>query len=149
MIEQMKKEIILATKSGDTIKKNILKLVVSEVQLEESRRNKPLKDQEIENIIKKFIKNIEETMSYMKNKDPYKENPPMELVEEITQLMLWLPIKASKKEIEEALTEHCSSVIIGKNKGQAMGIAMKTLKAIGLSVDGKDVEEVVNEIINE
>lgn len=145
----MKKEIILATKSGDTIKKNILKLVVSEVQLEESRRNKTLKDQEIEGIIKKFIKNIEETMSYMKKKDPYKENPPIELVEEITQLMLWLPIKASKKEIEQVLIEHCSSAIIGKSKGQAMGIAMKTLKGLGLSVEGKDVEEVVIGMINE
>ena len=144
MIEQMKKEIVSATKSGDTIKKNILKLVVSEVQSEESRRNKSLKDQEIENIVKKFIKNIEETMSYIK-----KQDPPLDLMKEIAELSLWLPIKTSKKEIGEVLTKNClESIIQAKNKGQAMGIAMKTLKSLNLPVEGKDVEEVVNEMVN-
>jgi hypothetical protein len=37
---------------------------------------------------------------------------------------------------------------VAKNKGQAMGIAMKTLKSLNLSVNGKDVEEAVLEMVN-
>lgn len=143
MIEQIKEEIVKATKRKDIITKNILKLVVSEVQAEEARRNKTLSQNEIESIIKKFIKNNEETLQYVK------EPEALVLMNEIATLSLWLPIKTTKKEIGKVLTEHCLDAIVGaKSKGQAMGIAMKTLKSLNLPVEGKDVEEVISGMVN-
>lgn len=155
MIELLKAKIIESRKTNLTclntygagkIATDLYKTLLGEIELEASRKNRDLKDEECLLIVKKFLKNGKEFIQQIKG-----TGRPMlgaQITEELILLEKLLPKTASKKEIEEVLTEHCSSVIIGKNKGQAMGIAMKTLKSIGLSVEGKDVEEVVNGMIN-
>ena len=156
MIELLKAKIIESRKTNLTclnvygagkIATDLYKTLLGEIELEASRKNRDLKNEEYYSIVKKFVKNGKEFIEQIKG-----TGLPMlgaKITEEIILLEKLLPETASKKEIAEILTNDCLDAIIGaKNKGQAMGIAMKTLKSFNMNVDGKDVEEVVNEMIN-
>lgn len=155
MIELLKDKIIESRKTNLTclnvygagkIATDLYKTLLGEIELEASRKNRVLKDEECYSIVKKFLKNAKDFVEQIRG-----TGRPMlgaKITEEIILLEKLLPKTASKKEIGEALTKHCLSDIIGKNKGQAMGLAMKTLKSLNMSVEGKDVEEVVSEMIN-
>lgn len=151
MIEFLKEKIKEARRYKNGVTLNLLTTLLGDFQLESSRKNRELKEIEYHNIIKIFIKNLKESLKHVDSIQSIhsKESLPIVINEEISILEQLLPKTLSKKEIGEVLTSKCLDAIIGaKSKGQAMGIAMKTFKSLNLSVDGKDVEEAVNEMVN-
>lgn len=147
MIELLKEKIKESRKLNNKDSLSILTTLLGEIQLESSRRNKDLDQKSCEAIVRKFIKNNNETLKYINCHDDSIDCIGFNY--ENTILESFLPKTLSKKEIGETLTKNClESIIQAKNKGQAMGIAMKTLKSLNLPVEGKDVEEVVNEMVN-
>lgn len=156
MIELLKEKIKESRKTNLTnlnmygandIATNLYKTLLGEIELEASRKNRELKIEECYSIIKKFLKSNEDFAENIKNSD--RTMLKASLYEEKLLLEALLPKTLSKKEIGEILTKHCLDAIIAcDNLGKAMGIAMKTLKSLNLQVNGKDVDEVVNEMIN-
>lgn len=145
MIELLKENIkeCRKNKNGDALK--VFTTLLGEIQLESSRKNRDLTSQERENIVKKFIKSIYESMEHLDSSG----SQYLDLSYELSLLKDLLPQTLSQEAIEKYLTEHCLGAIVGaKNKGQAMGIAMKALKSLNLPVEGRDVEEVVNGMVN-
>jgi uncharacterized protein YqeY len=147
MIEILKEKIKESRKENNKQSLSILTTLLGEIQLESSRKNKELNNKDCESIVKKFIKSNNETLEYI---SPNEDSTDfLSLKYENIILESLLPKTLSQKEISETLIKHCLDAIIGaKNKGQAMGIAMKTLKSLNLSVNGKDVEEAVLEMVN-
>lgn len=120
--------VIDAVKNGDTIKKNILKLVISEIQNLENhkdRKFKKVEDQEIYHIIKQFIKNNNETIALSKDSSV--------LVEENNILQKLLPEEFTESQLYKVVHTNpqlVSMILSSKNNGQAMGIALKTIKSL-------------------
>jgi uncharacterized protein YqeY len=145
MIELLKINIKECRKNKNEDALKVFTTLLGDIQLESSRKNRDLTHKECEDIVKKFIKNNHETMKYLDTTG----NKYMSLAYELSLLQDLLPQTLSLKEINEVLTKHCLDAIIGaKSKGQAMGIAMKTLKSLNFNVDGKDVDEIISEMVN-
>lgn len=132
MLENLRKLLKEARKAGNKIHMKLLQCIIAEADLLVARNGK-VNEQEIENIVLKFIKNNNETIAIISR--PYiEENQYMESL---------IPKFLTKDEIKAALA---NADVLGKNAGQATGIAVKYLKDLGLKAQGKDVSEAIKEI---
>jgi hypothetical protein len=87
------------------------------------------------------VKSNEESLSHLD--DPAKKAV---LLEEIAILSEFLPKTLGVDDIVAALAPVSDALKGAGNEGQATGIAMKHLKAAGMSVGGKDVSEAVKRV---
>lgn len=132
--ETLKTEIVAAVKSGQEIKRDILKLTLSEAQ----RLNK-YDDQSLINIIKKLIESNNEILKY---------GHDVKLVKENEILKRFLPATLSKEQIKEKLRPIHPALLSAKG-GQSIGIALKYLRGEGLSFNNSDIKEIIEELCNQ
>lgn len=138
MIENIKTRLKIALKEKNEIEKNILRLVLGEVQTIESKEGM-INEQRVIKIISKIIESNNETLSYSaisKRKDI--------LVEENKILTSLLPKAMTSDEVEEFLVPYAAEIKAANSEGQGTGLAMKKLQ--GKIVNGKAVNEVVRKI---
>lgn len=137
MIDQIKRDIVTAMKQKDETKRNILRLVLTECELIENRGQSvdPVK------VIQKLIKSNEETLSYNPGDDVVTK-----LEKEISIMEEYLPKKLTKADIMTILSPLEEQIVNAKNDGQAIGIAMNTLKKVGGIVDPSEVKTVLGKI---
>jgi len=126
-----------AMKARNTIEREILGVALGEIQTVEGRKGE-ITEEETASIVKKLIKSNRETIEA----GPDAERTAL-LEREIAILESLLPKAMGKDEIVHALAAVRDAILAAGNDGQATGIAMKTLKAHGASVDGKSVAEAV------
>lgn len=141
LIDDLKKAIASAMKSGDTAARDVLRLALGEIQLVEARKNAPASDEEAAAALRKLIKSNEETLSLTPDGDG-----AATLRREIEVLSTLLPKQLSVDEIVAALSSEQDAIKAAKTDGQATGIAMKHLKAAGAHVSGADVGAAVKAI---
>ncbi len=132
IIDQVKSQQIEARKSRDTLKSNLLSVVIGTAQQENVSD-----DEALQKIIKKIIKANQETLSHGGGK---------ELEREVALLSWFLPETMSQDEIESFILKHGVDLKAAPNEGVAMGFAMKALKTSSKAVDSKDVKEVVRKM---
>ena len=137
MKEIIKDLIKRSMKDKDNLKRDILKLVLGEIQSKESRTGKNLNDDKIESIIRKLIESNLEILSHKYDVVLSREN---EILGNL------LPTVMTTEEIEEALKDVSEDIKTANNDGQAMGIAMKTMKSCSGKALGQDVKEVVSDL---
>ena len=146
LVEQIKTQMIAAMKGKRDVEKNILRLVMGEVQTLESRQNKSLTDENVYSIIRKLVQKNEETLELVQ--DDRKDK----LLAENEVLNTLLPKTLSQEEIEAWFLNHNDPLFEmirdARAEGQAIGIAMKALKADSQDVLGDDVKAVVVKIRN-
>lgn len=138
LIDDIKKQITASMKSGDAVARDILRLALGEIQTAEARKNAPASDEEATAAVRKLIKSNEETLGL--SGDGERADT---LKKEIAVLTALLPKQLSVEEIIAALAADADAIKGAKADGQAMGVAMKSLKAKGLSVSGGDVTAAV------
>src|SRR3954463_16826484 len=63
LVDDIKKQITGAMKSGDAVARDVLRLALSEIQATEARKNAPSSDDEAGNALRKLIKSNEETLA--------------------------------------------------------------------------------------
>lgn len=140
MIQELKNKILVATKEKNKFVKNLYKTLLGEIQLESSRKNKDLDDKECQAIVKKFIKNIDESLTHV--------NAPKRTFLEFEKVLLeeFLPETLSRNDILNLINSLglYDSICTAKNDGMAIGIAMRGLK--NYSVEPSDVKDVVENI---
>lgn len=119
-----------------------LRFIKGELQMAETRQNKALTDEQQSNVLKKILKSNEETLATLATTD----DRFVALTEENALLNGLLPNLASNDEIKAALTVVLEQIKAAKNEGQAMGLAMKTLKEAKVICEGNTVKEIVNEM---
>ncbi|HEY4103581.1 MAG TPA: GatB/YqeY domain-containing protein [Polyangiaceae bacterium] len=141
LIDQIKARMFQAIKSGATVEKEILRVAVGEITTEAARPGRQGSDEEALAILRKLAKSNEETLAATSD-----EAKRATLLQENQILSEFLPKSLSPTQIVEALAGVAAQIKAAGNDGQATGIAMKTLKAAGASVNGKDVAVAVSEL---
>lgn len=138
LLSKIRSDIRTAMLSRDELRKNVLRVVVGEVQ----RKTGAESDEDVIRVIKKLIEGNNESISY--NKD----SRALTIENEI--LSTYLPEMWTVERIKmhfSVLSDTTIFDIVGaKNEGAAMGIAMKSLKSRNASVESKDVKTVVQEL---
>jgi len=146
LINNIKKQIIIAMRSGDPVERDILRLVVGESQTQ----NK-FDDDSVYRVIKKLIESNKQTAQKFTERDGAEALEQVnKLCQENGVLYELLPSTLSAQEIKKRLVDSSSTILFeigeAKSNGQATGLAMKFLKQAGCNVDGSDVSNVVKEL---
>lgn len=142
VVEDIKKQVTVAMKSGDTVARDILRLALGEIQTAEARKAAPVTEDDAAAAVRKLIKSNEETLGLSAEGDERSAT----LRREIEVLSALLPKQLSVDEIIAALASEVDAIKAAKADGQATGIAMKFLKTTGASVSGNDVGAAVKKI---
>jgi len=137
MIEKIKEELLASRKENDKIKISILRLVVSEYELEVNRGNKP----NAENIIKKIIQSNNDTIAL--GKDTKADSLISLLDVENNILSSYLPKYLTPEEIQQ----HLHNVKLEPPFNKAMGAAIRYFKDNNLPVEPKTVREVLETML--
>jgi uncharacterized protein YqeY len=141
LLDEIKARMFKAMKAGAIVEKEILRVAVGEITMEQAREGRKGSDEEAQAILKKLVKSNEESLAVVS--DPEKRAV---LEEEIRILAAFLPKSLSVEEIVAALAPVVDAVRAAGNDGQATGVAMKHLKSSGATVGGKDVSEAVRKL---
>ena len=142
LIDEIKARMTRAMRERDEVVRNILGLAVGEIQTAEARANRPLGDDEAMAIVRKLLKSNEETLALAGTDDARAPG----LRREIETLSALLPRSMSVEQIVDALSSVAEAIRAAKSDGQAMGVAMKHLKAAGAVVGAPDVQQAVKEV---
>jgi len=134
--EEIRTQILAATKSKLEVQKNVLKVVLGEIDTQESRSNKPFTDDDCIRTVKKVLQGVEEMLTY--------SNEAKFQVERDT-LKALLPKEITLDDLKAILASKVDDLRVAKNEGQAMGMAMKFLKEKGIVADGNLVKKFVTD----
>jgi uncharacterized protein YqeY len=139
LIDEIKSRMTRAMRDRDDVVRNILGLAVGEIQTAEARANRPVTDDEATAVVRKLLKSNEETLA-LTAADDARAAP---LRREIEVLASLLPASMSAEAIGAALAPVADAIRAAKSDGQAMGVAMKHLKASGAAVEAPAVQQAV------
>lgn len=131
LLDQIKKDMFTAKKEKDTLKSNLLSALYSEIYML-SKSGKEMTDEDSFKIIKKFIKNIDETLAL-----GIPEVSRKKYQAEKTVLEMYLPKQLSSEEIERIVSNMLSQ---GKNMKDIMSHFKETYSG---KYDGRTVSETV------
>jgi uncharacterized protein YqeY len=139
LLDDIKKRMFAAMKSGQTVEKEILRVAVGEITTQEGRTSAALSDDDVRGILRKLVKSCRESLETAPDAEA-----KATLQEEISVLESHLPKNLSVEQIVEALAPVADAIRGAAAAGQATGLAMKHLKSTGATVEGKDVGEAVS-----
>ena len=140
LVDDLKKRIALAMKDRDQIAKDVLRVALGEIQTQEHRANAPMSDEDAIAVVRKLVKSNEETLASSTGERA------ATLKRENEILAALLPKRMTVEEIVDALAPQREAIRAAKSDGQATGVAMKHLKATGVSFDGSDAAEAVKRV---
>ena len=141
LIDEIKNQVMQAMRDKDTQRRDLLKVVLGELQTAAARTGDAMDDEQAQQIIRKMVKSNHE-MAELNKRPGVAEQMKAEL--EILESLL--PKTLSVEEIIAALQPVADSVRAAGNDGQATGVAMKHLKSTGAVVEGKDVGVAVKQM---
>jgi uncharacterized protein YqeY len=142
LIDEIKSRMTRAMRERDDVVRNILGLAVGEIQTAEARANRALGDEEATAVVRKLLKSNEETLALTSADDPR----AAVLRREIEALTALLPASLTVEQIVVALGPAADAIRAAKSDGQAMGVAMKHLKAAGAVVAAPDVQQALKQV---
>jgi uncharacterized protein len=143
LIDDVKQQVIQAMRDKDAERRDLLKVVLGELQTVASRTGEAMDDEQAQRIIRKMVKSNQE-MAELSDRP----GVPEKMKAEIEVLESLLPKTLSTDQIIAALASIADAVKSAGNDGQATGVAMKHLKSSGASVEGKDVGQAVKQMRN-
>lgn len=143
--QQLTDDLKQAIKSGDTVKRSIIRLVMASISNAEIAKRGDIEDSDILGIIAKEVRQHEESI------DSFKKGNRQDLVEkeeaEMAILKGYMPQQMSREEVVEAARQ-----VIGEvgaqgpsDKGKVMQQIMPRLKG---KADGRVINEVVTELLS-
>lgn len=145
--ETLKADVLTAVKSGDSARRNILKLVLGEVELSTARTGVALPDDKVFQIIRKIIEGNDQVIVELKKRfipglslDDFKRDM---LQNENSILSSYLPKMLTLEEIVLALPDELKTEIKSSTPndyGKLTGKVMAYLKGKGLSANGNHVK---------
>ena len=141
LTDEIKKQMRAAMQARDEVGKNVLGLALGEIQTGEARANRPLNEAEATAVVRKLLKSNEETLTL-----GGESAGAASLRRENEILSALLPKSMSADDITGALAPVADAVRGAKSDGQAMGVAMKHLKASGAVVEASDVQAAVAQL---
>tara|TARA_R110000824_G_scaffold63333_4_gene166671 strand:+ start:393 stop:839 length:447 start_codon:yes stop_codon:yes gene_type:complete len=138
ILTEIKKQRLDAMKNKDTVLRGILTTLVGEIETIASRNTKPITDDIVGKVVKKFRDGAQEM---------FKINADASIENEISVYETFIPVTLSVDEIIAVLYDNSKVKITeAKSDGMATGIAVGILKRGGHAVDGRDVSHAVKSI---
>ncbi len=143
MLDILKVRIKDAMRAGRSLERDILKLVVSEIEMLASSKQqamKPVSEDQVHSLIRKIIEGNNITLAVGPNEKLTQEN------EILTALV---PVLLTQEQILELLnadTAVIEQIRAAKDEKPATGIGVRLLKSKGVKFSGSDVAEVVKEL---
>jgi len=137
LIDTLKERLRAAMKARNTLEKEILRVALGEIQTQEARGT-TMDDAAVQAILRKLMKSNTETGEVTESAEQRAT-----LEEENRVLESLLPKQLDAAEIEAALAAVRDAIGAAGSDGQATGVAMKHLKSLGATVDGRLVKQVV------
>ena len=141
--DELQSRIKQAMRDKDTLTRDVLRVALGDIQTAELRGGDAMTDEKAQGFVRKLVKSNQETIDLAK--DPAVTD---QLTREIEVLESLLPQTMSPDQIEAALAPVHNAIAAADNDGQAMGVAMKSLKSTGAVVEGRDVNAVVHRMRN-
>ncbi len=137
--DDLKARVTAAVKGGDAATRDTLRTVIGEAQMEALRRKGDVTDDVVLGVVRKGVAGLKETIPLAKKdgRDTAAQEAELALLEAL------LPKAWDREAITAALAAVRDEVRAPKNDGQAMGVAMKALKAAGAVTTPDDVKAVV------
>lgn len=137
--DDLKARVTAAVKAGDSATRDTLRTVIGEAQMEALRRKGDVTDEVVLGVVRKGVAGLKETIPLAKKdgRDTAAQEAELVLLEAL------LPKAWDREAITAALAPVRDEVRAAKNDGQAMGVAMKALKAAGAATTPDDVKAVV------
>jgi len=126
ILQKIEKKLVDEAKNPKFAHKNFLKLVKSELQAEELRKGKSLSNEQESGILNKIQKSNNETILLLIKTGRQSEADVLQSENEL--LKDFIPKELPVNLIKEHLAYIAENLKLAKNRGQAIGIAMKTLK---------------------
>lgn len=144
MLTKLKADLLKLRKEKSVLAPT-LAVVIGDIEMAQSRGN-TLTDEQILQIIRKLIKNNQETRDLMsKQTDNTYDAAICHINDQCAFLQQYLPTVLSAEQVKNELTEGGVYDKINSlaNEGQKLGVAMKFLKGKNLSVDPTIVKQVI------
>lgn len=137
--DDLKARVNAAVKAGDAATRDTFRTVLGEAQMEALRRKGDVTDDVVLGVVRKGVAGLKETIPLAKKdgRDTAAQEAELALLETL------LPKAWDRAAIEAALAPHRDDLRAAKNDGQAMGVAMKALKAQGAVTTPDDVKAAV------
>jgi uncharacterized protein YqeY len=137
--DDLKARVNTAVKAGDVRTRDTLRTVIGEAQMEALRRKSEVTDEVVLGVIRKGVAGLKETIPLARKdgRDTAAQEAELALLESL------LPKAWDRTAIEAALAGARDELRAAKSDGQAMGVAMKALKAAGAVTSPDDVKAVV------
>lgn len=146
--EQLQKDMIVALRSGLTIRKDNMKFLIGQFQNASKNKDKTVTDEEAIKIVKNILKSVKEvtipSLTDVFNRvweNKKKDDRLIEALDFVELCETILPKQASKEEVKMFLSSLDFSQF--KNKMQAIGV---TTKHFNGNVDGNLVKELLMEM---
>lgn len=137
LIDDLKKRMFAAIKASNTVEKELFRTVIGEV----TRTGDEATDERVTSVLKKMIKSAEETRKLVTDAEKQAV-----LDQELALLQTFVPQGISLEALKQALLPVLDAIKAANNDGQATGVGMKHLKAIGVEAEGKQVTQAVKEL---
>ena len=142
--EQLRAEKMAALKSKDTVKNNVVNMLLSGMTYLKKEVGRELTDEECMSVIQKELKQVRESLEMSKGREDAAE----ELRKQIAILEGYLPKQMSEEEVKakvQSIVEQLGVEPIAKNKGAIMKSVMAELKG---KADGKMIGRIVDQLLN-
>jgi len=136
-LKDVKARMMAAMKAGNVIEKEALRTAIGDITMLAARESRDATAADVEAVVRKLVKGVKETLAMV----PDDKKP--ELEQELVVFQSLLPQTMSVEQLVEALVGVKEAIVAAKNDGQAMGVAMKQLKATGAVADSGDVKVAV------
>lgn len=137
--EKISKDHLEAFKSRDIVKKNLLGVVKAEITTQEKNTNvENLSNEDVNKILKKFVKNLVETISQSQSE---------EAKTELTILEAYLPKQMSEEEIRTEVSNVISEVAAATPSDMGKVMTGFNAKFAG-KADNKTVSVIVRELLS-
>ncbi len=141
LIDDIKDQVLQAMRAKDSARRDLLKVVLGELQTVAARTGEDMDDDQAQRIIRKMVKSNLEMAELSKRPEVVQQ-----MKTELVVLESLLPKTLTIEQIIEALAPVTDAVKAAGNDGQATGTAMKHLKSSGAVVEGRDVGQAVKRL---
>lgn len=136
-----------AMRDKDALRRDILKLALSEITSQAALGD--VSEEQAVKLVRKIIENNQESITALAKRDSGDDRDKLERLKTENEILgELLPQEWTAPQVkafieQQGLTEQITAA---NNNGQAMGAAMKALKAAGAAVSGKVVNQVIAEL---
>lgn len=140
--QQLTEDMKVYMKAKDKLKLSGIKMAIAAIKNKEIETKRELTDEEIIAILKKQVKEHQESLSFLKEGDTARD----EYKTYIDSISKFIPKDMSKEEATDIITKALAEANITEKKQK--GLAMKTIMPILKGkLDGKVIQEIVDSIL--